>query len=93
MTDISVTQLSHEDGKYTFEVHVRDADSETTHRVTLSESYYEKLTGGEITPQELMQKSLRFLLSREPKESILKQFDLIDISVYFPEYREEAKRF
>jgi hypothetical protein len=37
--------------------------------------------------------SFRFLLEREPKESILGSFDLTVIGRYFPEYeREIAKR-
>lgn len=93
MADIFVTQLSHEDDKYIFEVGVHEADSETKHKVTVSESDYGEITNGKIAPQELVRKSFDFLLSREPKESILRQFDLMDISVYFPEYKEEAARF
>ena len=93
MADISVTQLSHEDDKYIFEIDVREADSETKHKVTVSESDYDEITGGKIAPQELVRKSFEFLLSRESKESILRQFDLMDISGYFPEYKEESSRF
>ena len=93
MTDISVTRLSRGGGKYIFEVDVRENGSGTKHEVVLSESYYNEITGGKISVRELVQKSFEFLLSRESKESILKKFDLMDISVYFPEYREESKHF
>ena len=93
MTDISVTQLSSDGGKYVFEIGLRDEASETIHEVTVTESDYKEITDGKIAPQELVQKSFEFLLSRESKESILRQFDLMDISVYFPEYKEEAGRF
>lgn len=34
----------------------------------------------------LVNASVRFLLSKEPKESILRQFALSDIERYFPDY-------
>ena len=59
------------------------------HRVTVSKEYYEKLTGGRITVEELLKKSFEFLLQREPNTAILSEFDLQVISQYFPEYESE----
>jgi len=74
-------------GNETFKVTVNSA-STTTHKVTLSDSYYKKLTGGAITPEELIKKSFEFLLEREPNTSILRSFDLPVIGRYFPEYEK-----
>jgi predicted PolB exonuclease-like 3'-5' exonuclease len=60
--------------------------STTSHTVTLSDSYYQKLTGGKMTPEELIKKSFEFLLEREPNTSILRSFELPVIGRYFPEY-------
>jgi len=38
------------------------------------------------SPEELIEASFRFLLDREPKESILGRFGLGVISQYFPDY-------
>ena len=38
------------------------------------------------TPEELVRRSFEFLLQRESKESILREFDLSVIQRYFPEY-------
>jgi hypothetical protein len=38
------------------------------------------------TPEELVRRSFEFLLDRESKESILREFDLSVIQRYFPEY-------
>jgi hypothetical protein len=38
-----------------------------------------------------VEESFRFLLEREPKESILRRFNLTVISRYFPEYEREIK--
>ncbi len=74
------------------EVVVEDKDgSSTTHRVSVSEDYYKKLAAGAATPEELVRKSFDFLLEREPKESILREFDLSVISQYFPEYEDKIK--
>lgn len=69
----------------TFEVIV-EADTKTTHQVTLKPSYYEKLTGKRVTPAALVEKSFEFLLDRESNTSILRSFELPVISQYFPEY-------
>jgi hypothetical protein len=75
-----------------FAVRVIDAASESSHRVTLNAEHYNRLTRGQIEPQELVKRSFQFLLEREGKESILGQFDLQVIAHYFPEYEREIKR-
>jgi hypothetical protein len=75
-----------------FRVRVIDGHNESSHRVTLSTEHYNRLTDGKIEPQELVKRSFEFLLEREPKESILAQFDLQVIARYFPEYEREIKR-
>ena len=85
MADIQVTK-SEQEGGYECQVTVREGRSETRHRVTLREADYQRLAGGKATPEELVVESFRFLLEREPKEAILRSFDLTVIGRYFPEY-------
>lgn len=59
------------------------------YEVILDKEYWQKLTKGNITPEELIKKSFEFLLKREPKEAILKSFNLELINTYFPEYEEK----
>jgi hypothetical protein len=75
-----------------FRVRVIEAGSETSHDVTVSPNDYTRLAGGKVEPEEHVRRSFEFLLEREPKESILKRFDLSVISRYFPEYEREIKR-
>jgi hypothetical protein len=75
-----------------FRVRVTESGSDTTHDVTVSPKDYTRLTNGKVEPEELVRRSFEFLLEREPKESILKRFDLSLISRYFPEYEREIKR-
>jgi hypothetical protein len=74
----------------TFEVIV-EADTTTTHKVTVKSSYYEKLTNKRVTPEVLVEKSFKFLLDRESNTSILRSFDLPVIGRYFPEYERVIK--
>lgn len=70
----------------TFKVTVEEGGSSSTHTVKVDDGYYQKLTGGSISKKELVEKSFRFLLEREPKESIMSRFDLPTIQRYFSEY-------
>jgi hypothetical protein len=74
-----------------FLVTIDEGNSRTEHNVELDDGYYNKLTQGRITEEELIKKSFEFLLKREPKESILSRFHLKVISRYFPEYENEIR--
>jgi hypothetical protein len=88
MATIEVEKSEHDD-RYEFQVTVRESGRETHHRVTLRKADYERLAGGKASPEALVTESFRFLLEREPKESILGSFDLTLIGRYFPEYERE----
>jgi len=74
-----------------FMVRVEEEDTSKDYSVALDDYYYQKLTGGKITKEQLLKKSFEFLLEREPKESILSKFNLKVISSYFPEYEKVIK--
>ena len=74
-----------------FIVTVEERGSRTRHTVTLHNEYYEKLTHGKITKEELIEKSFAFLLKRETKEAILSRFNLKVINRYFPEYESTIR--
>ena len=80
---ITVSQIDNT----TFEVIVED-NTITTHKVTVTSSYYEKLTNKSVTQEVLVELSFKFLLQRESNTSILRSFELSEISHYFPEYEE-----
>ena len=74
----------------TFEVMV-EGTTTTTHKVTVTAPYYEKLTGKRVAPEVLVEKSFRFLIDRESNTSILRSFDLPVIGQYFPDYERVIK--
>ncbi len=64
----------------------------TTHRVTVTPAYYEKLTNSEVSPEKLLEKSFEFLLERESNTSILSSFELPVIGKYFPDYESQIQK-
>lgn len=75
----------------TFDVTVENG-TRTTHKVTVTPDYYQKLTDGRVSTEELVEKSFEFLLQRESNTSILSSFDLPTISRYSPEYEKEIRK-
>ncbi len=76
-----------------FEVVVREGRGETCHHVTMSRQMCDRLTAGKHMPERCLEAAFRFLLDREPKESILGRFDVTAISRYFPEFERELPRY
>jgi hypothetical protein len=76
-----------------FEVVIREGRGETRHHVTMSRQMSDRLTAGKHTPERCLEAAFRFLLDREPKESILARFDVMVISRYFPEFERELPRY
>ena len=74
------------DGKgYRCAVEVSDATGTSHHVVRVSPKDFERWSR-ERSAEELVADSFGFLLGREPKESILREFDLSVIQRYFPDY-------
>jgi len=91
VTEIDVVRT--EDGDpFVFQVTVMEQTGLTRHRVTLRWTDYERLSGGAASPEALVSESFRFLLEREPKEAILRSFDLPVIGRYFPEYERSIRQ-
>jgi hypothetical protein len=76
-----------------FEVVVREGKGETHHQVTMTQTACDRLTAGRHAPERCLEAAFRFLLDREPKESILGRFDVTVISRYFPEFEQELPRY
>jgi hypothetical protein len=70
-------------------VTVSEPGSRTLHTVHVKETYRDRLVGASVPVERLVEKSFEFLLAREPKESILRSFDLPVIAHYFPEYEQK----
>lgn len=74
-----------------YHVEVREGRHFTTHRVTVRSATRDDLGVDERDERRLVEESFRFLLEREPKESILASFELSVIARYFPEYPDAIR--
>jgi len=92
MNNIIVKEIEHDEKGWKYQVTIMGAGGQTIHQVLLTKDYFNLLTAGvDVRPENLVKESIRFLLEREPKESILSAFDLKIINNYFPEYEDEIK--
>jgi hypothetical protein len=89
--DISVTRANSGD-RLTFDVVVRDGKSERGHVVTMAPGTLDRLAAGRKA-EDVVEAAFKFLLDREPKESILERFDITVIARYFPEFEQELPQY
>jgi hypothetical protein len=81
-----------EPGGWTCRVTVGGPGAPTTHDVTVRPDELVRLAPGATDPTDLVRRSFAFLLEREPRTSILRQFDLEVIGRYFPEWERTIRR-
>ena len=67
-------------------VRVTETGGSSSHVVAVSKSAYRRLTAGRISPAELVRRTFEFLLAREARESILRDFEIEAVGRYFPEF-------
>ena len=85
---ISIQMLSNNE----YEVTVQ-SNTITTHIVSLSDEVHKNLTNEQVTKEELLEFSFKFLLDREPNTSILSSFELTVISRYFSDFEMSVKKW
>ncbi len=73
---------------WVYTVTVGSGDEATEHTVSLKRETLDELGDGR-NAEQFITDTFRFLLTREPKESILRSFDITDVSSYFPEFGSE----
>jgi len=90
-TKITVNKVEETPEGWDFEVVVEEWDS-TRHLVHLTNDYYLSLARPGETPEALVERAFRFLLSKEPKDSIMEEFELPAVMQYFPDFEEMMRR-
>lgn len=73
-----------------YRVTVEEGATRTEHEVIAAPGDAARYAPG-TAPEQLLKASFEFLLEREPKESILRRFDLPVIERYFPEYPRKIR--
>jgi hypothetical protein len=77
----------------TFEVVVRELRGDSRHRVSVSLSDAARFAKLGADPAHAVEAAMAFLLDREPKDSILRTFDIDVIRRYFPEFDQALPRY
>jgi hypothetical protein len=72
-------------------VTVGDDPAATTHEVSVDRATLDDMAPG-VSPEELVRISFEFLLEREPRQSIMRSFELPIIGRFFGDYRDEVER-
>lgn len=92
MTRIEIRALDGGD-PLRFAVILRDEGSETRHEVSLSKRTLRELGGEGADARACVEAAFRFLLDHEPKENILRRFDIPVIGSYFPDFAAEFPHY
>jgi hypothetical protein len=86
-----VTCEVQDDGGWRCRVVIGDDPGATTHEVLVDRDTLEDLAPA-ATPEVLVGESFTFLLEREPRESIMREFELPIIGRFFADYPDEIRR-
>jgi hypothetical protein len=86
MSEPSISVTPQPGGGLVFDVIVRDPRGESRHRATIQADETERWAKLGAEPARCVEAVMRFLLDREPKESILSAFDMRVVRRYFPEF-------
>jgi hypothetical protein len=89
VNDITVEKVDSGDPAV-FIVTVGDDPNRTRHRVVVPRNAAVRPAG--VGDEQLIEASFEFLLAREPRESILPEFEIGLIERYFPEYPSTMRR-
>ena len=79
------------DGGWRCSVTIGDDAGATTHEVLVDRATLDDLAPG-ATPEVLVAASIAFLLEREPREAIMRSFELPIIARFFGDYPDEIRR-
>ena len=91
MTPLQV-DCRHTQREWSCRVIVGDDARATEHEVAVTNDVLSRLAPADTDPTRLVRESFEFLLAREPRESILRTFELPIIGRYFPDWEAEIRR-
>lgn len=92
MVNINIKNREKTPGGWVFIIDLIEENQEDLEfRVELDEDYYNDLTNLSIEPEELIKRAFQFLLRREAKHTILKDFNLRQVGKYFPDFEGLVK--
>lgn len=91
MTAVVAVQSRPYAGGWECAVEVGGGASVSRHTVRVRAGDLERLGRAGEKPEQLVTRAFEFLLAREPASSILRNFELADISRYFPDFERTIR--
>lgn len=82
----------HRGDAYRCEVRVGDDSGATRHMVAFEQAELDRLAPDGTTPVALVRAAFSYLLEQEPREQILRQFELDVIGRYYPGWQEAVRQ-
>ena len=79
------------EGGWQCSVTIGDDAEATTHEVSVDRDTLDDLVQG-VPPEQVVRTSFEFLLEREPREAIMRSFELPIITRFFGDYETEVAR-
>ena len=89
---IRITETNQSNDSWTFLVELGHGDNLIEYYIDVERDYWTQLTSRRIEPAGLIEATFKFLLEKEPKEMIMKKFNLSEVIKFFPQYENEIKR-
>ncbi len=90
---IDVTLLNEQD-PMKFKVRIPVPDKTDEFNVTMSHELFKRINNdSNFSPEHIVESVFKFLLDREPVESILPSFDISIVSHYFPEFNQSISAY
>jgi hypothetical protein len=89
----SISATLHPGNAFTFNVIVRDARGESRNRMTIGAARAQNWTKFGAEPSRCVEAVMRFLLNREPKESILGTFDTNGVRRYLLQFNDAFPQY
>lgn len=86
MSEPSISVTPHLGAELVFDVIVHDARGESQHLVTIEAGEAQRWADLGAEPSRCVEAMMQFLIDREPKELILRAFDMKVVRRYFPEF-------
>jgi hypothetical protein len=74
-----------------FTVTIDDPAGPSFHKVSMDKDFLTRV-GADHHPEKVVKKSFEFLLEKEPKERILPEFDITEISTFYPNFISELNK-
>lgn len=85
ISTVEIMEVKERGNGWDVAVSVRDVDA-IMYSVRVERAYWQQLTDEKEDVSSLVKRSFQFLLEHEPKESILRTFDLPKIQHYFSSF-------